>query len=282
MRDRDDYMTEFMKAIKESFPISGDELDGMSDLPLIHSTSSIKALKILDAGCISATIDNKIKNGEPHAYFFYGRAAYPIQKGKLPRGDHSYFTVCLLMQSASADMSYVFPFDTGAFLTKLYLPFINEDSDLMQFSLPQDLSNINEFIVRVFGNHHNYVCGRAIADTVNIDCDTPFEVSSYWNMVTNKSAQVVDSRCRTIEVVSTTNVRLDGNKLMAIVMPEILRDNKTIQKFLNTSPDVDVISYPCFFGDTDDSYYGVVREKVYLYLLEKGLILDSLREAGKH
>lgn len=152
----------------------------------------------------------------------------------------------------------------------------------MQFSLPQDLSSINEFIVRVFGNHKNYVFGSALADTVNIDCDTPFEVSSYWNMATNKSAQIVDSRCRTIEVVSTTNVQLDSNKLMAIVMPEILRDNKTIRKFLSTYPDVDVIPYPCFFGDTDDSYYGVVREKVYLYLLEKGLISDSLREAGKH
>jgi len=270
-----------MKSIKESFPIGVDKLDGISDLPLIHSTSSIKALKILDARCISTTIDNKIKEDEPHAYFFYGRAAYPIQKGKLPRGDHSYFTVCLLLQCTSTDMSYVFPFDTGAFLTNLYSPFINEDSDLMQFLLPQDLSSINEFIVRVFGNHNNYVCGKASPDTVNIDYDTPFETSAYWNMVTNKSAQAVDSRCRTVEVVSTANVQLDNRKLLAIVIPEILRDNKTIRRFLSAFPDVDVISYPCFFGDTDDSYYGVVREKVYLYLHRKGLLLDLLNEGGK-
>lgn len=274
-------MTEFMNAIREAFPINEDKLNDVSNLPLIHSTSSIKALKILNSKSIAAVVDDKIRDEESHAYFFYGRAAYPMQKGELPRGDSSYFTVCILMQSSSTNMGYVFPFDTGAFLNKLYLPFINKESDLMQFLLPQDTGSISEFIVRVFGNHFHYARGEARADSVNIDCNTPFEVSAYWNMASNKSAQTADSRCRTIEIVSTVDIQFNESNLLAIVIPEILRDNKTIRKFLSEFPKIDVITYPCFFGDTDDSYYGVVREKVYSYLLEKGLILGSLEGAGK-
>lgn len=265
-------MTKFMESIRESFPLEQNEFGQVPNLPLIHSTSSFNALKILGNGYISVEEDNKIKNSEPHAYFFYGRAAYPIQKGKLPRGEDSYFTVCMLVQSTAVDASYVFPFDTGAFINNLYSPFINEDSELAQFALPSDLCSINEFIFRVFGNHYNYVRGNALPNNVEMNCDTPFELRAYWNMVTNKSAQVVDSRCRTIEVVSTEKIQLDSHKLMAIIMPELLRDKKIVRKFLDDHPDIDIISYPCFFGDTDDSYYGVVREKAYDYLKNKGLL----------
>lgn len=245
-----------------------------NNLPLVHSTSSLKALKILEQGAICAKIDDKIKKEEPHLYFFYGRAAYPLQKGELPRGDYSYFTFCFLVKSESTIISYAFPFDSGAFINGFYSPFFNKDFDLLQFLLPSDLDKINDFIIHIFENQYNYVCGNVTTRTINLDCDTPFEVSAYWNMVLNRSAQNVDSRCRTVEVVSNTDVELNNGTLLAIVMPEILRDNKIIKKLLRTIPDLDVISYPCFFGDTDDSYYGVVREKVYLYLLKKGLIKE--------
>lgn len=268
-------MTKFSKEIMDVFSCRQDGLNNnSSNLPLVHSTSSLKALKILEQGTLSAKIDNKVKEDEAHLYSFYGRAAYPVQKGELPRGDYSYFTFCFLLKAESKIISYAFPFDSGAFINGLYSPFFNKDFDLLQFLLPSDLIYINNFVRHVFGNNHNYVCGNITTKTRNISYDTSFEVSAYCNMITNKSAQKVDSRCRTIEIISTSDLELNRDTLLAIVMPEILRDKKVIKNFLDNFPSLDVISYPCFFGDTDDSYYGVVREKVYTYLLERGLITN--------
>ncbi len=266
-------MKKFTKEIDNTISIEQyNTSEKYNNLPLAHSTSSLKALKILEQGTICAKVDDKIRKEEPHLYFFYGRAAYPVHRGELPRGDYSYFTFCFLVRSESAIINYAFPFDSGAFINGFYSPFFNEDFDLLRFSLPSNLDDINNFIIHIFGNYDNYMRGDLPQKTINIDYSTSFEVCSYWNMVLNKSAQNVDSRCRTVEIVSNSDVKLNNKTLLAIVMPEILRDHKIIKKLLTEIPNLDVITYPCFFGDTDDSYYGVVREKVYVYLRGKSLI----------
>lgn len=268
-------MSKFSDEISKVFPLDPSEMyDTSIGLPFAHSTSCLKALDILEQGILAPTIDGKIKADEPHLYFFYGRAAYPIQKGESPRGDYSYFTFCFLFKSKLDKISYVFPFDSGAFLRGLYPPFPKGDYNLLDFLMPSDLESINEYIIRIFGNQNNYIHGTTSRESANIDIDTPFEVSGFWNMVTNKLPQKVDSRCKTVETVSTVNITLDDDALVAVVMPEILRDSKRVKDFLDRNPSIDVISYPCFFGDTDDSYYGVVREKVHDYIYKNGLVKE--------
>lgn len=264
-------MTAFFNAIKTAFPLEYDNYIDAQSLPRIHSTSAMRAIKLLDKEVIPAKIDGKIFENEPHLYYFYGRAAYPISKGKLPRGDYSHFTFCFLFESNFEDIKYTFPFDSGAFLQGLYEGAIDSHLELLDFALLNNVDCVNEVVYRIFGNHYNYVTGQVPERNTEIGVNTPFEVQGYWNLVNNKTAKTADARCKTIEMVSTSDMKL-GNTLLAIVMPEILLDNNIVKSFLKKHPLVDVITYPCFFGDTDDSYYGVVREHVYEYLLKKDLI----------
>ena len=265
-------MGTFFEDAQMAFPLEGEKNIGTQMLPRIHSTSAMRALTILNEEVLHARSDNKIKENEPHLYYFYGRAAYPIAKGELPRGDYSHFTFCFLFECAFEDIQYTFPFDSGAFLHELYkdaLSFGKED--LPKFSLPNNGASVNEFIHRVFGNHYNYVIGDVPEKVTNIGVNTSFEVQGYWNLIRNNTKKIADSRCKTIEMVSTSDLQLYGN-LLAVIMPEILLDNNIYRAFRKKYSHIDIITYPCFFGDTDDSYYGVVRERAYEYLVSNKMI----------
>ncbi len=235
-------------------------------LPFVHSTSAYNALEIVKQKELHAVEDNKIKEHEQHLYFYYGRAAYPVNKGELPRGDDSYFPCCFLFNGMEYPIEYAFPFDSGAFLRKMYSPFINESSTLQQFFLPSSLDSIDEYIYYAFGSAYNYTRGIVESERVTININTSYQVRGFYNMLINKSAQQTDSRCRTIEVVGTDNMKLTSETLLAVVIPEILRDHRFFKELIAANPKAELLSYPCFFGDTDDSYQGVVREKVFRYL----------------
>lgn len=235
-------------------------------LPLTHKKDCFQAKKIIENGIIKTTECDVFQ--EKVEYLFYGRPAYYVSLGVKSRMDSVYLPVCFIIKPETVKIDAVFPFDTGAFANEMYDDFIHQEMDVNDFQLPVSTDFLNNFVCFYYGNNDNYYKGKH--KTVISDSNLPEEISSYQNMLNNKGETKYDSRCRTIEIITKSDIIL-SESIEAIILPNDLKRTLKCEDFQKKNKNVKLITYDTF-GDDPGSYNAVIRDKMYSYLCDEGYI----------
>ena len=121
-------------------------------MPLVHTTESYYLKKIISSGKIEAHPCD-VFSQERLAYFFVGRAAY--KRELLQEGEYWELPTCIVFDFFIDNVKRIFPFDSGAFKSKRYPPFINM-MDMLDFETSSDLEAPQKLIGTFFGTARNY------------------------------------------------------------------------------------------------------------------------------
>lgn len=102
---------------------------GWKTLPLTHVTSGVKSDDILRGNKVEIS-PKEIFEGQPLAYFFYGRPAFRIGDEEVIKLEaacpHCFIFDGALLKDAEA----IFAFDTGAFDKRLYSHVMQEEMNV--------------------------------------------------------------------------------------------------------------------------------------------------------
>ena len=249
----------------------------LQDMPVTHKQEWYMAEKVLASGQIEPVLCDVFQ--ESLAYFFYGRPAYCLSRKGGSRGDRLYFPVCFLLDLNAMHIDKVFPFDSGGFAEAMYDGFFHEKMDVNLFSLcPPTTETIKGFIDYFYGNNDLYYRneGKLIDSTLSEN----LEFRSFVNFFNNRGEEKFDERCSTIEIISKTPTAL-SESLIAVIAPVDFKTvhKKALQELRGGA--VDIITYNTFGGDPS-SYNGVIRDKLYEYLCQKGFISTQIQmQCGK-
>ena len=258
-----------LKALEgySTFDCIGSSGSNLQDMPATHKQDWYTAEKVLTSGQIEPVLCDVFQ--ESLAYFFYGRPAYHLPQKEGGRGDCLYFPVCFLLDINTIHIDKAFPFDSGGFAKGMYDGFFHQNMDINLFSLcPPTTETIKGFIDYFYGNNDLYY--RSEGRWINSSPPGSLEFQSFVNLFNNRGGEAFDERCSTIEIISKTPAAL-SESLIAVIAPV---DFKTAhEKVLRELRDgaIDIITYNTFGGDPG-SYNGVIRDKLYEYLCQKGFI----------
>lgn len=238
------------------------------DMPLVHSTDLYKFTKIIEKGKLVATLCDVFN--EKLLYFFYGRPAYrvaPHIKGGL-RPPH--MPICLLMQpEMKIPVTRIFPFDSGAFESKLFRRFIPEEFPRDSYELGTELNLPQRIVNAFFGSNQRYLAGEV--QNVSIP-DLELEVAAFYALIRDTSVSFADDdepfpddRRYSIEIQSKKDVQLQslkpnrkrrkalkrknappvliGAKVRAVILPRYLLDNPTIRTTVTTTWEAALVPY---------------------------------------
>lgn len=239
----------------------------LPDMPATHKQEWYMAEKVLASGQIEPVPCDVFQ--ESLAYFFYGRPAYRFSRKEGSRGDRAYYPVCFVLDLNAIHIDKVFPFDSGGFARGMYDGFFHRKMDVNLFSLcPPTMETIKSFINYFYGNNNLYY--RSEGRLIDSSLFTNLEFQSFVNFFNNRGEEVFDERCSTIEVISKTSTVL-SESLIAVIAPVDFKTahGKALRELRGGT--VDIITYNTFKGNPG-SYNGVIRDKLYEYLCQKGFI----------
>lgn len=197
-------------------------------LPVMHSCDGFDCEKII--------VDKQLKPtlcpvfNEELLYFFYGKPSYPIgEKEKYNRTDNLCCPVCFIIDIDKIDIYRVFPFDSGAFNSKMYLQFIHRHMQINEFELDNNCNAIRAYISVVFETNVKYL--RGISGP-KVDENT--YVNSLLKMLSANGAFEIDERSNTIEVICKKAIDI-SKEVRGIVLPENLKRKQIICDFIDNN-----------------------------------------------
>lgn len=237
----------------------------LSLLPLMHSCECFDARNILSSKELKDHFCNVLK--EKLLYFYYGKPSYPVgEKLEEYRTDLEYAPVCFIVDFKKVSIYKAFPFDSGAFVNKVYSDFIHRHMMIDDFKLPNDEKSIKMYISYMFENNDNYLQGNATKKEFTGEPN----IDALVNMMTSNGTMKFDERARTIEIISKENIQLK-DALKCIIMPENLLQDKTIDSFLKDNH-IEIITYKTRQLVHPTKYYGQIFEKALNYIeIHKGI-----------
>lgn len=179
-------------------------------LPLVHSTDFAGFREILRSGKL-APAQCKVFH-EDLLYFFYGRPAYRVSTDVVGGLQDAYMPICIIMEPEIAiSVSRIFPFDSGAFQSKLFKRFIPTKFSIDNYQLGTQLDLPQQVVSAFFGNNDKYMSGKVqMAQVPPLE----LEVSHYYKLISDTSVSFddeepfPDDRRYSIEVQSTDEVPL--------------------------------------------------------------------------
>lgn len=251
-------------SVFRSIPTSGADL---VDMPITHKQDWYNAEKLLISGVIDPKECDVFKK-ESLAYFFYGRSAYHVAQDVGARGDKVYLPVCFLLNVNAVQISKVLPFDSGAFASGYYDGFIHKKMDINNFSLAPTVEAIKGFIKFFYGDNNQYY--RDNSRPINLSDYIELEMQSYINLLSNRGEESFDERYSAIEIISKVPVVL-SDSIIAMIVPLDFKIRYSKELAMLETGGADIITYDTF-GGSPNSYNGVIRDKLYDYLCQKGIV----------
>lgn len=157
----------------------------------------------------------------------------------------------------------------------MYDRFFHAKMDINSFTMnPLTSETIKGFIHYFYGNNDSYYRNRGkLIDPSQLES---LELQSFVNLFNNRGEGSFDERYSAIEVISKTPTIL-ADSVIAVIAPVDFKAKhaKVLQSLRDGN--VDIIPYNTF-GGAPCSYNGVIRDKLYVYLCQKGII-NASREA---
>lgn len=184
-------------------------------LPLIHcadferrpGSNVMTATEIFTAGEIRPVMCDVFH--EDLVYTYVGRPAY--------REFHS--PACFILKPLPKLLQNLFLFDTGAYREERYSQLVDSFQDIHLFRIPATADDVRRFIRMYFHGNENYFFSRSAGDE-GIQPEESLEEFSYdiFRRLSSFLRLNFDDRCRTLENIIRTPVRLD-EALQGIIFP---------------------------------------------------------------
>ncbi len=237
-------------------------------MPLFHNTWAFNFRTLSRANPAKLTPTDCPVFNERLLYFFYGRPAYRVldEESDLL----SYAPVCFLLKpDAVTSVERVFPFDTGAFHTNRFSPYVHAKMNKADFELGTDASSARKAITAFFGSTRDYYVGR-LSRTLT-PTFSQMELAAYIDLVKRPSATAVDDRRYSIEIQTSASISLVGNTL-AVVLPYEAMDDSEICTFVIDRLGARPIPYITALGIRPSAFHTAILQVVYEFLDKGGYL----------
>ena len=204
-------------------------------LPIMHSCDGFDCESIIEDMYLKPTMC-PVFNKEL-LYFFYGKPSYPVgEKEQYNRTDELCCPVCFIIDIDKIDIYRVFPFDSGAFSTKMYSQFIHRHMHINQFEIDNNCNAIRAYVSVVFGSNWKYLRGISVEK----EAENTY-VNALLKMLSANGGFEIDERSNTIEVICKKAIDV-SREVRGLVLPENLARKKAISDFI-TSNGIDYRTY---------------------------------------
>ena len=245
-----------------------NQITKSNPLPLIHTTESYYLKKIIQSGKIDARPCN-VFVGEKLSYFFVGRAAY--KRDLHQEAEYWELRACLVLKFSIDGIKRIFPFDSGAFNTDRYPPFINM-MEMNEFEIGGDREATHKIIGTFFTSSRNYYRLNARPKDqfeAMFDIDVlDEEIKALHRLIQIKDAKFDDRRFA-VEIQFDYDVLLSDKSPLCFILPETYLSNSSYVAALQATG-ADIISYPVY-PLRKEYYYYSIYEKLDKYYSGKGL-----------
>ncbi|MGT2476630.1 hypothetical protein [Paraburkholderia terrae] len=154
-------------------------------------------------------------------YCFYGRPAYRFDYDREMRAGQWAPSIVVFEPTIEHHGVLLHPFDTGAFISKRYIPWIPSQFDLRDFELPLRCEAPVRFVRAFYGTNANYWIGNALRSS--LDFSGELEVSALSDMISDPAADVADDRRLAIEMALGNRIPLNREYVRAIVVPDNIK-----------------------------------------------------------
>jgi len=237
------YLTQFVDEIEKY------ETNSLTAMPLIHTTSAFAFREILNNGYNLTPQPDSAFKGDKLLYFFYGKASYVQRQDYFSKLSPFFPVAYVINPKTQFDIARVFPFDSGAFLHKIYENYIPEKLKIDSFSVDKgnaDIHSASKIVKAFYKSNENYYRNNSRND-INID-SLNFEVESYFNMIKSLEAAPFDERSSTIEIQVKNEIHIPSSTL-AIILPNTFLHSKELMKSASKLSNVELIGYSTFRGN---------------------------------
>jgi hypothetical protein len=204
-------------------------------LPLVHVTDAYGLKAILNAGEVAVKkcdhFGQVTLKDELLAYFSLGTASYrPKSKGSTKPSLSSPAALIFDFDEVG-DGHRIFPFDTGAFINKIFLSYIDRRLELLEFQVGSSADDASRCVQTFFESNEDYL---KLQINRNLKYDPAnFHVDGFLSLVGSTYDPTFDDRKGTIEVQYNSGVPLTKLSVLGVVMPDSLETSELHQKILN-------------------------------------------------
>jgi len=241
-------------------------------LPLVHSTPSLhlpliaNSSKILPRRC-------DVFQAEDLSYFFVGRPAYK-NEGDSEASDWELPTCFIFEYSSISPIKRIFPFDSGAFSSRLYPNYISM-MERDKFEVSSVSESPSRIIGAYFGTPTDYFRGepRSIKEfkssfDVNL---LQAQALAVHRLATEKGASKFDDRRLTIEVQHSNVVDLTVTRPLAVIAPSSYFDIPDILDTVQNTWGAQPLTYGVNSLNVNQ-YYNSIYDLTSEFYKELGLI----------
>lgn len=259
-------------------------------MPLVHSTDLAGFREIMHTGKLAPTQCPVFK--EDLLYFFYGRPAYRVSSEVAGGLQEAYMPICIIMEPKIAiPVSRIFPFDSGAFQSKLFKRFIPTKFTIDSYQLGTQLDLPQQVVSAFFGNNENYMSGDVQTTTIP---PLELEVSHYYRLISDTGISFEDEdpfpddRRYSIEIQSPDEVPLKefavskaarrsrkkkslahvvvGHKVLAVIMPRAYMRDSSIRGMITKTWKAKILPYNYAHHQNPMVVHGAVWQVASEYL----------------
>lgn len=250
-----------------------DQNPAVPPLPLMHTMEGL--------GFRSAFTESRLEPNscpvfkeEKLLYLFYGRPAYRINSSDYVNSDVC-FPICFILHPNTVEKAKrVYPFDSGAYINKLFSTFLFEKYEIDHFLVnPTTLKTIScpeipaRIVATFYENNSKYYWG---------DCNQllrfsalDYEAKDYHELIRNRGGARFDDRRGTIEVQIEESILLSQDTVCAVALPQLFMEDEKIRGKVIKEWKAKPLVYRAYLSDPSQ-FTAVIIEKVGDFLTNEG------------
>jgi hypothetical protein len=215
---------------------------------------------------------------EEFVYLFYGRPAYRATTDKVVKSESACPYCFLFSSSLLREAKAVYPFDTGAFSSRLFKHVMIEEMAVEDFSLDRDISRLNRIISASFRSPESYYDGDTSQVPDPGDGAEAWEMAgrAYLHLLKSPGRNEPDDRVGSIEALFEKPVSL-ATHLKALVVPHThwLEGREAPWLCDLRQSGVHILTYNFVPGRPPEYYQTMVDAAVRRFYIEAGLLSEQ-------
>lgn len=242
-------------------------------LPLVHITTAFRFAEIIPGDRLVPVRCKVMKDDV--VYLFYGRPAYKPKDAVTSELEFTWPIVLIVDPYSVERIKRIYPFDTGAFVKRLYNGFFHSSTNVRDFEMDGDLSFAESIVNAFYTSQESYLTGFA---NRNVDVGPmEFEAQGLHSLHRFPSwregadGAIRDERSSTVEVQVGEEINLPDN-LLGVVIPQPYLDLEVVVKALDRWRIKNIEFYePTGFGD-QNRISGQIYSKVLSIYRKEGYV----------
>lgn len=242
-------------------------------LPLVHTTRAYHLRKLAAVDKIEARPCD-VFAGENLSYFFVGRPAYKYRSDD-SEAEYWELPCCFIFEFGSVrNVKRIFPFDSGAFASRLYPPYLNSmELDAFEASSAPDAAS--RIIGAFFGDASSYFQFKRNGA---LEFESEFglgvfdaEIKALHRLSREKSPATFDDRRFSIEVQTPEAIDLELVNPLAVIAPAIYFGDEKFREHVENVWKSAPIGYPVYTLSSNQYFYAIY-ERVHEYFKLMGYL----------